>query len=72
VERKLREAGVSAEQLATVHAPMGLELRAETPEEIAVSIAAEIIMLRHHGTGQPMRGTKETRHTGPEALAARD
>jgi xanthine dehydrogenase accessory factor len=59
-QRKLREAGVPAEKLAGVHAPMGLELQAETPEEIAVSIVAEIIMLRRRGTGQPMRMTQET------------
>ncbi len=59
-ERKLREAGVPAEKLARVHAPMGLELQAETPEEIAVSIVAEIIMLRRQGTGQPMQLTTNT------------
>ena len=39
----LREAGVAEERLARVHSPMGLEIKAETPEEIAVSIMAEII-----------------------------
>ena len=34
---------------------MGLELRAETPEEIAVSILAEILMVRDGGTGRAMR-----------------
>lgn len=53
-QRQLLERGVPAEQLAQVHAPVGLELNAETPEEIAVSIVAEIIMLRRHGAGQPM------------------
>jgi xanthine dehydrogenase accessory factor len=53
--RALREQGVPAETLARVHAPMGLELNAETPEEIAVSILAEIILLRRGGTGQSMR-----------------
>jgi len=42
----LREAGVAEERLARVHSPMGLEIRAETPEEIAVSIMAEIIKER--------------------------
>ncbi len=50
----LQERGISAAQLAGVHAPMGLELNAETPEEIAVSILAEIIMLRRGGSGAPM------------------
>jgi xanthine dehydrogenase accessory factor len=34
---------------------MGLELNAETPEEIAVSILAEIVLLRRGGTGESMR-----------------
>jgi xanthine dehydrogenase accessory factor len=34
---------------------MGLELNAETPEEIAVSILSEIILLRRGGTGESMR-----------------
>ena len=53
--KRLEAAGVPAERLANVHAPMGLELKAETPEEIAVSVMAEIIMLRRGGTGQPMQ-----------------
>ena len=53
--KQLEEKGVPSEKLARVHAPMGLELNAETPEEIAVSILAEIIMLRRQGTGEPMR-----------------
>lgn len=39
----LQERGLSDEQLATFHSPIGIELQAETPEEIAVSIMAEII-----------------------------
>jgi xanthine dehydrogenase accessory factor len=53
--RKLEESGVPREKLDRVHAPMGLELNAETPEEIALSILAEIVMLRRHGTGASMR-----------------
>jgi xanthine dehydrogenase accessory factor len=34
---------------------MGLELNAETPEEIAVSILAEVLMLRDRGTGRSMK-----------------
>lgn len=47
--------GLSDAQLARVHAPIGLELNAETPNEIAVSILAEIIMIRRGGTGEPMQ-----------------
>ena len=52
----LHDKGVSDESLARVRAPIGLEIEAETPEEIAVSIMAEIILLRRGGTGRPMSG----------------
>ncbi len=52
--KQLRDLGVPEEKLGRIHAPIGLELNAETPEEIAVSIMAEIIMLRNQGTGKPM------------------
>ena len=42
----LREEGVTEEQLSTVHAPIGLSIGSETPEEIAISIVAEIIQER--------------------------
>ncbi|MDZ7268559.1 MAG: XdhC family protein [candidate division KSB1 bacterium] len=44
--RRLREAGVPEEQLQRIHAPIGLNLGALTPAEIAVSIMAEIIAQR--------------------------
>ena len=50
----LRAQGISEEAIARVHAPIGLEIEAETPEEIATSIMAEIVMLRRGGTGKPM------------------
>jgi xanthine dehydrogenase accessory factor len=53
--QELEVRGVPREALARVHAPMGLELNAETPEEIAVSVLAEIILLRRGGSGQPMK-----------------
>jgi xanthine dehydrogenase accessory factor len=53
--KELREAGISEGDLARITSPMGLEIRAETPEEIAVSILAEIIRLRRGGTGEAMR-----------------
>ena len=52
--KSLLESGVSEDKLRGVHSPMGLELKAETPDEIAVSIMAEIIMLQRGGTGEPM------------------
>ncbi len=45
---------MSDDLLELVRAPTGLELNAETPEEIAISIMAEIIMLRRGRDGRPM------------------
>jgi xanthine dehydrogenase accessory factor len=45
--KQLEAAGVSAEKMERVRSPMGLKIHAETPEEIAVSILAEIIQIRH-------------------------
>lgn len=39
-------AGISEETIDAVHMPIGLDIAAETPEEIAVSVAAECIMRR--------------------------
>jgi xanthine dehydrogenase accessory factor len=44
-KKKLISTGVSATKLERVHSPIGLDIHAETPEEIAVSIMAEIIRL---------------------------
>lgn len=46
--------GMSEKDLERFHSPIGLELNAETPEEIAVSIMAEIIMVRRGGDGRRM------------------
>lgn len=48
------ERGLSEIDLRRVYAPIGLELNAETPQEIAVSILAQITMLRRGGDGKPM------------------
>jgi xanthine dehydrogenase accessory factor len=60
---RLRQAGVAEEDLARVHAPIGLDLGARTPEETAVSICAEIIASR---TGRldvrPLRDTEGPIH----------
>ncbi|MGA9350881.1 MAG: XdhC/CoxI family protein [Anaerolineae bacterium] len=50
---------VGEERLARVYAPVGLDLGAETPEEIALSIMAEIIMVRQGGKGQSLSARKE-------------
>jgi xanthine dehydrogenase accessory factor len=53
--RKLLRKGVAPEALATVHAPVGLDLGARTPDEIALSIAAELLMWRRGGSGASLR-----------------
>ena len=55
--RELLRDGMTAETLARVYAPIGLDLRAETPDEIALSIAAELLLWRRGGTGQPLKDT---------------
>ena len=50
----LKEAGVDEQKIAKIHSPIGLELQAETPQEIAVSILAEILMLRNQASGKSM------------------
>ena len=46
VNARLREAGISEEAIASVHTPIGTAIKAVTPEEIAVSIAGEMICVR--------------------------
>lgn len=54
--KELREKhGLAESQLERVHAPIGLEIEAETPQEIALSIMAEITMVRRGGDGRPMK-----------------
>lgn len=47
--------GVPRERIARVWAPIGLDIRAETPAEIAVAVAAEIVLAERGGSGQPLR-----------------
>ncbi|GLB65700.1 XdhC family protein [Arthrobacter mangrovi] len=51
---RLREAGLTDEELAPLRSPLGLDLGARTPEETAVSIAAEIIAEQWGGSGRPL------------------
>jgi xanthine dehydrogenase accessory factor len=57
--KALKQKGVADERITKVHSPMGLELNAETPEEIAVSIMAEILMIRDKGTGLAMKSDSQ-------------
>jgi xanthine dehydrogenase accessory factor len=47
--------GVTPEQLAALHAPIGLDLAGNEPAELALSIAAELVAVRRGGSGHPMR-----------------
>jgi xanthine dehydrogenase accessory factor len=51
---RLREAGVVDEQLKKIHAPIGLDIGAVSPEEVAIAIMAEIVAERRGGTGTPL------------------
>ncbi len=50
VVKQLRKEGISLEKLASIHAPMGFDIGAVTPEEIAVAVVAEMIHCRRNPT----------------------
>ena len=54
---RLREAGLSEEEVARLSSPIGLDLGARTPQETAISIVAEIIAVRWGGGGGRLTGT---------------
>ena len=56
-QRRLREAGLSEAQLARLQGPIGLDIGAKTPEEIALSVMAEIVAARHGLTGNHLPPT---------------
>lgn len=53
IRERLKRAGVAPALLRRVHAPIGLDIGALTPEEIALAILAEIVLVRRGGTGAP-------------------
>ena len=57
---RLKEAGLTSAELARLHSPIGLDLGARTPEETAISIAAQLVQSRWGGTGASL-----TTSTGP-------
>lgn len=61
-ERRLREAGLTGRELSRLRSPIGLDLGARTPEETALSIAAEIVAAREGGTGTPLTGSRTPIH----------
>ncbi len=62
---RLAEAGFTAPELERLSSPIGLDLGARTPEETAISIAAEIIAGRWGGTGERLAGTEGRIHREP-------
>ncbi|HEU4912945.1 MAG TPA: XdhC/CoxI family protein [Actinomycetes bacterium] len=59
---RLRDEGVSEEALSRLASPIGLDIGARTPEETAVSIAAEIVAHRWGGTGRRLTDTEGPIH----------
>jgi xanthine dehydrogenase accessory factor len=51
---QLLDDGIDRALLGRIHAPVGLDIGAETPEEIAVAVAAELVLVRRGGTGTPL------------------
>ena len=61
-EDRLRAEGLTDAELARLHAPIGLDLGARTPEETAISIAAEIVAVRRGGSGEPLAAVATAIH----------
>lgn len=59
---RLRAEGVTEQDLARLRSPIGLDLGGRTPEETAISIAAEIVQQRWGGSGQPLTQTSGRIH----------
>ncbi|MEW2548484.1 XdhC/CoxI family protein [Streptomyces sp. NPDC047002] len=64
---RLRDAGLTERELAALRSPIGLDLGARTPEETALSIAAEIVAVRHGGTGAPLTAGRTPIHRAGRA-----
>jgi xanthine dehydrogenase accessory factor len=63
----IAQAGIASDMLATIYGPIGLDIGALTPEEIAVSIGAELILVQRGGTGRSLseRLRQQLRDTWP-------
>ena len=62
---RLREAGVDDKEIERLSSPIGLDLGARTPEETAISIAAEIVARRWGGSGERLGGPRRPDPPGP-------
>ena len=56
--QRLHDEGITNEQLKRLHGPIGLEIGAGTPEEIAISIMAEIVAVRNHAEKETVSDSK--------------
>src|SRR3990172_713708 len=61
VLQHLIDDGLDPEAVRRVHTPIGLDIGAQTPEEVAVAIMAEVVQVRRGGSGRPMREVKKAR-----------
>ncbi|MEV8532705.1 XdhC/CoxI family protein [Streptomyces sp. NPDC051211] len=70
--KRLREVGITEIELARLRSPIGLDLGARSPEETALSIAAEIVANRRGGTGAALTGAHTPiHHDGSDGVAGR-
>jgi xanthine dehydrogenase accessory factor len=65
---RLRAEGVTEEALVRLRSPIGLDLGGATPQETAVSIAAELVAHLHGGSGRPLTGLDAPIHRTPRAV----
>jgi xanthine dehydrogenase accessory factor len=70
--KRLRDNGITAEQLDRLSSPIGLDLGARTPEETAISIAAELIASRWGGSGRRLAHTAGSIHQTSSAAVTSD
>lgn len=69
VLERLRESGAAEEMLRAVRAPIGLDIGAVSPEEVALAILAEIVAERRGGTGAPLSAWRRTGKESPKSKA---
>lgn len=61
---RLKEEGIGSDKLASVYAPVGLDIGADSPAEIAVSVMAEILAVLRRRTGTPLRQAEPVKREG--------
>ena len=59
--RRLIDAGVAIESIDRLHAPIGLDIGAQTPEEIAIAILSEMIAAKYSHSGAPLKDRADER-----------